>query len=175
MDDLCGSIIDGRFREQKVTDLGEILGRGPNPCNLSLYNLQQHPHPNLPLTPTTSSLSPTPFLSFSPHLLSLAHPSLTPLTPSLIISPLPSLSLPGCPPLPSVSPPPLHFCVIFSNVFAFSPMVYPSQFRLKRCGLRRPIYLVEECGSAAAHLSLPESTLQQAIINTQVHHSRTHT
>lgn len=42
------------------------------------------------------------------------------------------------------------------------------QFRLKRCGLRRPIYLVEECGSAASHLSLPESTLQQAIVNTQV-------
>ncbi|KAM6949276.1 crossover junction endonuclease MUS81 [Aplochiton taeniatus] len=42
------------------------------------------------------------------------------------------------------------------------------KFRLKRCGLRKPIYLVEECGTAAAHLSIPESTLQQAIINTQV-------
>ncbi|XP_070710847.1 crossover junction endonuclease MUS81 [Pempheris klunzingeri] len=42
------------------------------------------------------------------------------------------------------------------------------KFRLKRCGLRRPIYLVEECGSAASHLSLPETTLQQAIVNTQV-------
>uniref|UniRef100_A0AAQ6AF50 Crossover junction endonuclease MUS81 n=1 Tax=Amphiprion ocellaris TaxID=80972 RepID=A0AAQ6AF50_AMPOC len=42
------------------------------------------------------------------------------------------------------------------------------KFRLKRCGLRRPIYLVEECGTAASHLSLPEATLQQAIINTQV-------
>uniref|UniRef100_A0A671VGG4 Crossover junction endonuclease MUS81 n=1 Tax=Sparus aurata TaxID=8175 RepID=A0A671VGG4_SPAAU len=42
------------------------------------------------------------------------------------------------------------------------------KFRLKRCGLRRPVYLVEECGTAASHLSLPESTLQQAIINTQV-------
>ncbi|KAJ8255055.1 hypothetical protein GJAV_G00200440 [Gymnothorax javanicus] len=42
------------------------------------------------------------------------------------------------------------------------------KFRLKRCGLRRPIYLVEECGSTAAHLSLPESTLQQAMVNTQV-------
>uniref|UniRef100_A0A3Q0QUY4 Crossover junction endonuclease MUS81 n=1 Tax=Amphilophus citrinellus TaxID=61819 RepID=A0A3Q0QUY4_AMPCI len=41
-------------------------------------------------------------------------------------------------------------------------------FRLKRCGLRKPIYLVEECGSAASHLSLPETTLQQAIVNTQV-------
>uniref|UniRef100_A0A8C9RFI7 Crossover junction endonuclease MUS81 n=1 Tax=Scleropages formosus TaxID=113540 RepID=A0A8C9RFI7_SCLFO len=41
------------------------------------------------------------------------------------------------------------------------------KFRLKRCGLRHPIYLVEECGSAGAHLSLPESTLQQAIVNTQ--------
>nr|XP_019963449.1 PREDICTED: crossover junction endonuclease MUS81 [Paralichthys olivaceus]XP_019963450.1 PREDICTED: crossover junction endonuclease MUS81 [Paralichthys olivaceus] len=42
------------------------------------------------------------------------------------------------------------------------------KFRLKRCGLRRPIYLVEECGTAASHLSLPEATLQQAIVNTQV-------
>ncbi|KAG7464485.1 hypothetical protein MATL_G00166100 [Megalops atlanticus] len=42
------------------------------------------------------------------------------------------------------------------------------KFRLKRCGLRKPIYLVEECGSAAAHLSIPENTLQQAIVNTQV-------
>ncbi|XP_024913151.1 crossover junction endonuclease MUS81 isoform X2 [Cynoglossus semilaevis] len=42
------------------------------------------------------------------------------------------------------------------------------KFRLKRCGLRRPIYLVEECGSSAAHLSIPEATLQQAIVNTQV-------
>ncbi|KAK2860433.1 hypothetical protein Q7C36_004599 [Tachysurus vachellii] len=42
------------------------------------------------------------------------------------------------------------------------------KFRLKRCGLHKPIYLVEQCGSAAAHLSLPESTLQQAIVNTQV-------
>ncbi|KAJ4949205.1 hypothetical protein JOQ06_020723 [Pogonophryne albipinna] len=42
------------------------------------------------------------------------------------------------------------------------------KFRLKRCGLRNPCYLVEECGKAASHLSLPETTLQQAIINTQV-------
>ncbi|KAL7880290.1 hypothetical protein SRHO_G00025440 [Serrasalmus rhombeus] len=42
------------------------------------------------------------------------------------------------------------------------------KFRLKRCGLHKPIYLVEECGLAAAHMSLPESTLQQAIVNTQV-------
>ncbi|KAM8747763.1 crossover junction endonuclease MUS81 [Acanthopagrus schlegelii] len=42
------------------------------------------------------------------------------------------------------------------------------KFRLKRCGLRKPVYLVEECGTAASHLSLPESTLQQAIVNTQV-------
>ncbi|XP_062239425.1 crossover junction endonuclease MUS81 isoform X1 [Platichthys flesus] len=42
------------------------------------------------------------------------------------------------------------------------------KFRLKRCGLHRPIYLVEECGTAASHMSLPEATLQQAIINTQV-------
>lgn len=42
------------------------------------------------------------------------------------------------------------------------------KFRLKRCGLRKPVYLVEECGSAASHLSLPETTLLQAIVNTQV-------
>uniref|UniRef100_F7DUM7 Crossover junction endonuclease MUS81 n=1 Tax=Xenopus tropicalis TaxID=8364 RepID=F7DUM7_XENTR len=41
------------------------------------------------------------------------------------------------------------------------------KFRLKRCGLRRPIYLVEDHGSAQ-HLSIPETTLQQAIVNTQV-------
>ncbi|KAG9475289.1 hypothetical protein GDO78_003631 [Eleutherodactylus coqui] len=40
-------------------------------------------------------------------------------------------------------------------------------FRLKRCGLCHPIYLVEDYGSAQ-HLSIPESTLQQAIVNTQV-------
>ncbi|XP_053305678.1 crossover junction endonuclease MUS81 [Spea bombifrons] len=41
------------------------------------------------------------------------------------------------------------------------------KFRLKRCGLCRPIYLVEDHGSAQ-HLSIPETTLQQAIVNTQV-------
>ncbi|KAM4564561.1 crossover junction endonuclease MUS81 isoform 1-T2 [Fundulus diaphanus] len=42
------------------------------------------------------------------------------------------------------------------------------KFRLKRCGLRRPIYLVEGGSSSAAHLSLPEATLLQATVNTQV-------
>lgn len=41
------------------------------------------------------------------------------------------------------------------------------QFRLKRCGLGRLVYLVEEHGSAH-NLSLPESTLLQAVTNTQV-------
>uniref|UniRef100_A0A8I3P5T0 Crossover junction endonuclease MUS81 n=1 Tax=Canis lupus familiaris TaxID=9615 RepID=A0A8I3P5T0_CANLF len=41
------------------------------------------------------------------------------------------------------------------------------KFRLKRCGLGHRIYLVEEHGSAH-HLSLPESTLLQAVTNTQV-------
>ncbi|XP_075044739.1 structure-specific endonuclease subunit MUS81 [Mixophyes fleayi] len=41
------------------------------------------------------------------------------------------------------------------------------KFRLKRCGLHHPIYLVENYGSAQ-HLSIPETTLQQAIVNTQV-------
>ncbi|XP_014662664.1 PREDICTED: crossover junction endonuclease MUS81-like isoform X2 [Priapulus caudatus] len=41
------------------------------------------------------------------------------------------------------------------------------KFRMKNCGLRRPIYLVEEYGSAK-HYSVPEQTLKQAITNTQV-------
>uniref|UniRef100_K7F4Y1 Crossover junction endonuclease MUS81 n=1 Tax=Pelodiscus sinensis TaxID=13735 RepID=K7F4Y1_PELSI len=41
------------------------------------------------------------------------------------------------------------------------------KFRLHRCGLRHPIYLLEEYGSVQ-HLSLPESTLQQAAASTQV-------
>ncbi|XP_067400191.1 crossover junction endonuclease MUS81 isoform X2 [Emydura macquarii macquarii] len=41
------------------------------------------------------------------------------------------------------------------------------KFRLRRCGLRHPIYLLEDSGSAQ-HLSLPESTLQQAATSTQV-------
>ncbi|XP_064432235.1 crossover junction endonuclease MUS81 isoform X4 [Mirounga angustirostris] len=40
------------------------------------------------------------------------------------------------------------------------------KFRLKRCGLGHRVYLVEEHGSAD-HLSLPESTLLQAVTNTQ--------
>ncbi|KAK2500072.1 hypothetical protein MC885_010472 [Smutsia gigantea] len=41
------------------------------------------------------------------------------------------------------------------------------KFRLKRCGLGHRVYLVEEHGSVHK-LSLPESTLLQAITNTQV-------
>ncbi|XP_054998177.1 crossover junction endonuclease MUS81 isoform X2 [Sorex araneus] len=41
------------------------------------------------------------------------------------------------------------------------------KFRLKRCGLGRRVYLVEAFGSMQ-NLSLPESTLLQAITNTQV-------
>ncbi|XP_069865842.1 crossover junction endonuclease MUS81 [Dipodomys merriami] len=41
------------------------------------------------------------------------------------------------------------------------------KFRLKRCGLGRPVYLVEDHGSVH-NLSLPESTLLQAVTNTQV-------
>ncbi|XP_006149974.1 crossover junction endonuclease MUS81 isoform X2 [Tupaia chinensis] len=41
------------------------------------------------------------------------------------------------------------------------------KFRLKRCGLGRRVYLVEEHGSVH-NLSLPESTLLQAVTNTQV-------
>ncbi|XP_048216752.1 crossover junction endonuclease MUS81 [Perognathus longimembris pacificus] len=41
------------------------------------------------------------------------------------------------------------------------------KFRLKRCGLGRRVYLVEDHGSVH-NLSLPESTLLQAVTNTQV-------
>nr|XP_033809501.1 crossover junction endonuclease MUS81 isoform X1 [Geotrypetes seraphini] len=41
------------------------------------------------------------------------------------------------------------------------------KFRLKRCGLQCPIYLVEDYGTSQ-HLSIPEATLEQAIVNTQV-------
>ncbi|XP_041099327.1 crossover junction endonuclease MUS81 isoform X2 [Polyodon spathula] len=41
------------------------------------------------------------------------------------------------------------------------------KFRMKRCGLKKPIYLVEDYGSTQ-HLSIPESTLLQAVVNTQV-------
>ncbi|KAM8818575.1 crossover junction endonuclease MUS81 [Rhynchonycteris naso] len=41
------------------------------------------------------------------------------------------------------------------------------KFRLKRCGLAHRVYLVEEHGSVH-NLSLPESTLLQAVTNTQV-------
>ncbi|XP_004596722.2 crossover junction endonuclease MUS81 isoform X1 [Ochotona princeps] len=41
------------------------------------------------------------------------------------------------------------------------------KFRLKRCGLGRRVYLVEDHGSIE-NLSLPESTLLQAVTNTQV-------
>ncbi|XP_049748477.1 crossover junction endonuclease MUS81 isoform X2 [Elephas maximus indicus] len=41
------------------------------------------------------------------------------------------------------------------------------KFRLKRCGLGRRVYLVEEHGSTH-NLSLPESTLLQAVTNTQI-------
>ncbi|XP_027433813.1 crossover junction endonuclease MUS81 isoform X3 [Zalophus californianus] len=44
---------------------------------------------------------------------------------------------------------------------------HEQKFRLKRCGLGHRVYLVEEHGSAD-HLSLPESTLLQAVTNTQV-------
>ena len=48
------------------------------------------------------------------------------------------------------------------------PNLYSSvQFRLKQCGLRKPIYLIEDFGSID-HLSIPASTLRQATVNTQV-------
>lgn len=41
------------------------------------------------------------------------------------------------------------------------------KFRMKACGLRSPIYLVEKC-RASNYLGLPEATLEQAIVNTQI-------
>ncbi|XP_015904449.2 crossover junction endonuclease MUS81 isoform X1 [Parasteatoda tepidariorum] len=41
------------------------------------------------------------------------------------------------------------------------------KFRLRNCGLKKPVYLVENC-TGAKYLGLPESTLEQAIVNTQV-------
>ncbi|XP_045160601.2 crossover junction endonuclease MUS81-like [Mercenaria mercenaria] len=41
------------------------------------------------------------------------------------------------------------------------------KFRLKKCGLHHMMYLVEDYGSIQ-HFSLPESTIKQAITNTQV-------
>ncbi|CAL1274856.1 unnamed protein product, partial [Larinioides sclopetarius] len=41
------------------------------------------------------------------------------------------------------------------------------QFRMKNSCLKNPIYLVENC-SGAKYLGLPESTLEQAMINTQI-------
>ncbi|XP_065066521.1 crossover junction endonuclease MUS81-like [Rhopilema esculentum] len=41
------------------------------------------------------------------------------------------------------------------------------KFRLKSCGLKHPIYLIESYGSMQ-HMVLPEATLKQAIINSQV-------
>lgn len=95
MDDLCGSIIDGRFREQKV-GISFIF---------SIVDVSSKPLVSEP------EVNGRILLGFS-----------------------------------------LHLC----------------QFRLKRCGLRKPIYLVEEHGKSASHLSLPEATLLQAIVNTQV-------
>ena len=50
------------------------------------------------------------------------------------------------------------------------------KFRLKKCGIKKLIYLIEEFGSTK-HMSLPEKSLLQAEVNTQlidnllVHHS----
>lgn len=41
------------------------------------------------------------------------------------------------------------------------------KFRLKNCGLRKPIYLVEEHGASDRH-SIPQATLFQATVNTQI-------
>lgn len=58
-------------------------------------------------------------------------------------------------------------CDVIDSWHLTPPSCLPPQFRLKRCGLGHRVYLVEEYGSAG-HLSLPESTLLQAVTNTQV-------
>jgi len=50
---------------------------------------------------------------------------------------------------------------------ALGVVVCSLQHRLRNCGLSNVIYLVEEYGSME-HFKLPEETLNQAIINTQV-------
>ena len=42
------------------------------------------------------------------------------------------------------------------------------QFRLKNCGVKFPVYLVEEFGDKM-HLKLPVRSLEQAISNTLVY------
>ena len=44
------------------------------------------------------------------------------------------------------------------------------QFRLKNCGVKFPVYLVEEFGDKM-HLKLPVRSLEQAISNTLVSHA----
>ena len=41
------------------------------------------------------------------------------------------------------------------------------QFRLHSCGVRHPVYLIEEYGDSA-HLKMPLRSLIQAVANTQV-------
>ena len=48
------------------------------------------------------------------------------------------------------------------------------QFRLHNCGVRHPLYLIEEYGDSA-HLKMPIRSLVQAVANTQVHIKCTHT
>lgn len=52
---------------------------------------------------------------------------------------------------------------------AFFLVGFSFKFRLKNCGLRKPIYLVEEHGASDRH-SIPQATLFQATVNTQVYH-----
>ena len=54
--------------------------------------------------------------------------------------------------------------IIFSDFLPLNIL----QFRLRNCGVRHPVYLIEEYGDSA-HLKMPLRLLIQAVANTQVH------
>ena len=112
MDDLAGSITDGRFNEQKV-----------------LYSC-----PLLPLCMSIKMRTQMEIIQSTPSTLSRVS--------------------------------------ISEDVYTCIPRMFLSlslQFRLKNCGVKCPIYLVEEFGDKM-HLKLPVRSLEQAISNTLVSH-----
>lgn len=59
-------------------------------------------------------------------------------------------------------------CLItYLTLLITSPRFTEQKLRLKSCGLSRKVYLVE---TKASYLSLPEQSLNQAVVNTQVQH-----
>lgn len=53
-------------------------------------------------------------------------------------------------------------CTVYYTILSFF-----LQFRLHNCGVRHPVYLIEEYGDSA-HLKMPLRSLMQAVANTQV-------